>query len=66
MSVTLKKTVVSEAIAKASADAYVKGTQEGKGFASVVQESVSEAVAKPIADLMFEVLAVTFGGKWAD
>lgn len=62
-SASLKKEVVTEAIARAAADAYVKGVQDGKGSVAANQESIGEAIAKPISRVVFSLIAVAFGSK---
>lgn len=57
----LKVEAVVTAIARASASAFAEGIQIGKGTVNVNQESLSNAVAEPIADVVFSVLAVTYG-----
>lgn len=66
VNVSVKKDVVSSAIATAYATAYVKLTQDEVGDSFAYQKGVSDALAKPMAKLVFEVLALAFGGKFCE
>ncbi|GMH36116.1 hypothetical protein BSKO_03984 [Bryopsis sp. KO-2023] len=59
--VKVKVDVVSTAIVEASANAFATAKQLGPGEVSAVQVYVSEAVAEPVAKVLFEAIALALG-----
>lgn len=53
---------VTEVIAKAAANAFVKADITGPGKVEAIQETLADSISIPIATVIGEALAVTFKG----